>query len=543
MASSIGIIGSLSVGKKLVSSFGFMAVLILFVAMTISVSLSNMATSEALARDEMSVLLLQYDREIDHVVWANGLANSLLFNRPFTGQLDPTQCAFGRWYNEFKNSEAYRQGSPELRRAIDVLDQPHNDMHRSAQDIARASNGRDSFVIYEQRTLTHLNSMRRHLNELRTVLNSQQHAYVERAEAAADRASLVVWLTTALAVAIAGMLAMMLRRLISRPIKALKKKAESIAAGDLTMPAMRVQSADEVGLAAAAFNTMQDQLNALIRDLSISADVLAVEAGVVSESTAQTDNDLRKQASEIEQLATAMNEMAATISEVAQHAQSTSDATGESQQFANDGHGIVTNVMTSIRSLASGVEEASTVIATVQQESVNIGAILDTIQAIAEQTNLLALNAAIEAARAGEQGRGFAVVADEVRTLAARTQHSTSEIKTLIERLQHSSSTAVGAMAAGVKQANYSVQEADKAGDALQQITLSVTSITDMTHQIASATEEQSLVVKEMDRNLIQVNQLTERTKEHSSKADEASERLETTARKLQAITKRFTVS
>ncbi|MBE0483262.1 MAG: HAMP domain-containing protein [Bacterioplanes sp.] len=543
MASSIGIIGSMSVGKKLVTSFGFMAVLILFVAITISVSLSNMAETETLARDEMGVLLLQYERELDHVVWANGLANSLLFNRAFTGQLDPTQCAFGRWYNEFRKSEAYQKASPDLRRAIDALDKPHNELHASAQDIAKATNGRDSFVIYEQRTLSHLGSMRQQLNDVRSLLREQQQEYVQRAEAAAERANLVVWVTTALAIAIAGMLAMLLRSLISRPMKALKKKAERIAEGDLTMPPMRVESADEVGLAAAAFNTMQDQLSVLVRDLSNSADTLAVEAGVVSESTAQTDNDLRKQASEIEQLATAMNEMAATISEVAQHAQSTSDATGESQRFANDGQGIVTKVMESIRSLASGVDEASTVIATVQQESVNIGTILDTIQAIAEQTNLLALNAAIEAARAGEQGRGFAVVADEVRTLAARTQHSTSEIKTLIERLQQSSTTAVNSMTAGVKQANYSVQEADKAGDALQQITLSVTSITDMTHQIASATEEQSLVVKEMDRNLIQVNQLTESTKERSSVADEASERLEKTARELQVITKRFKLS
>lgn len=543
MASSIGIIGSMSVGKKLVTSFGFMAVLILFVAITISVSLSNMEKSVAQAREQMGVVLLQYERELDHLAWANGLANSLLFNRAFTGQLDPTQCAFGRWYNEFRKSEAYVTATPELRRAIDALDKPHNELHASAQDIAKATNGRDSFVIYEQRTLPHLASMRQQLNELRSLLRTQRQVYLEAAEAAEDRANVMVWLTTALAIAIAGMLAMLLRSLISRPMKALKKKAERIAEGDLTMPPMRVESADEVGLAAAAFNTMQDQLSVLVRDLSNSADTLAVEAGVVSESTAQTDNDLRKQASEIEQLATAMNEMAATISEVAQHAQSTSDATGESQRFANDGQGIVTKVMESIRSLASGVDEASTVIATVQQESVNIGTILDTIQAIAEQTNLLALNAAIEAARAGEQGRGFAVVADEVRTLAARTQHSTSEIKTLIERLQQSSTTAVNSMTAGVKQANYSVQEADKAGDALQQITLSVTSITDMTHQIASATEEQSLVVKEMDRNLIQVNQLTESTKERSSVADEASERLEKTARELQVITKRFKLS
>lgn len=533
-----GVLSSMSVGKKLMTSFGVLAVLMLFVAITISVSLRDMEEAAVQAKDAMANTMLQYERELDHLVWANGLANSILLNRSFDGQLDPTRCAFGRWYDDFRKTDAYRQALPALKQALDQLDQPHKDLHASAQDIVRSPS--DGISIYQSRTLVHLQSMRNQLNEVRRLFTEQQALYVQASEQAAIKAEWIVWLTSLLTAALAIILAMMLRSLISRPMKALKKKAELIAQGDLTMEPMRIESNDEVGQASRAFNLMQTQLSELVQNLVQSAETLAREAAVVAETTAHTNMDLQKQAMEIDQLATAMNEMAATITEVAQHAQNTSEATGESQRFANAGQGTVRTVIDSIRKLATGVDEAAGVITAVRQESVNIGTILDTIQSIAEQTNLLALNAAIEAARAGEQGRGFAVVADEVRTLAARTQQSTSEIKTLIDRLQQSSSTAVGSMENGVKQANYSVQEADKAGEALQQITSSVTAIMDMTHQIASATEEQSLVVKEMDRNLIQVNHLTEQTKERSRSADEAAEELERTSKTLLGLTKRF---
>ena len=531
-------LGSLSVRQKLMFSFGLLAALMLVVALTISLSLRNMALAESKAREEMAVTLLQFDREIGHLVWANNLANSIMFSRPFSGKLDPTQCEFGQWYDQFRTSDAYRHAMPALKRALDSLDQPHKDLHASAREVL--ANPQSALSVYDNKTMRHLSDMRAAFNTVRTLLQEQQAIYIAESEAASERASVVVWVATGITAVLALGLAILLSQLISRPLSALKKKAEQIASGDLTMAPMRIESRDEVGQASEACNQMQIQLSELIRGLVDSAQTLAHEADVVAESTAQTNMDLQKQALEIDQLATAMNEMAATITEVAQHAQNTSEATGESQRFAETGQSTVRTVIDSIRKLATGVDEASGVIANVRQESVNIGAILDTIQAIAEQTNLLALNAAIEAARAGEQGRGFAVVADEVRTLAARTQQSTSEIKTLIDRLQQSSSSAVTSMESGVKQANYSVQEADKAGEALQQITGSVTTITDMTHQIASATEEQSLVVKEMDRNLIQVNHLTEQTKERSRSADEAAEKLGKTAKVLLGYTQRF---
>lgn len=538
----LGFISRMSVGKKLLASFSTLAGMMVFVALSISGALYGMAEAERKARTEMGAVLLQYEREIDHIVWANNLANSLLAKRSFDGQLDPKQCAFGRWFYDFKQSAYYKNASDEFRRAVDALEAPHVDLHGSAAEIVKANTHESAYSIYQSRTISHLNVVRTQLDQLRNLLRAEQDRFVAEAEQASKDAMKIVWWSTAFAIFIALFLSRTLSILIARPMAALREKATDIAKGNLLSEPMRVESSDEIGQASLAFNQMQEELRTLITNLVGISKQLADEAAHVSESTAKTNVDLQTQAMEIDQLATAMNEMSATITEVAQHAQTTSEATEESQRYSGEGQQVVQTVISSIRTLAKELDNASTVISTVEQESLNIGAILDTIQSIAEQTNLLALNAAIEAARAGEQGRGFAVVADEVRTLAARTQQSTSEIKAMIERLQSSSTSAVNSMVAGVQQANYSVQEADKAGSALQKITGSVTSITDMTHQIASATEEQSLVVKEMDRNLVQVNKLSDQTKQRSRDSDEAAEKLRSTADELLSYTKRFTL-
>lgn len=533
--SSVG----LSVGKKLFISFGSLSVLMLVVAVVVQLAQLAMDTARASAADKRNLAVLQLEKEIDHLVWANQLANSILLQQSFAGQLNPQQCAFGRWYGQFKASDVYKNGSPELRRVLDSIDTPHKQLHQSAVSIAQA-NPSQRAAIYQQDSLSALAKVQQALGELHALFQAERDAIIAKAEVTDRNAMRAVWAVLVLTLLAAMLFGLWLRRVISLPMKQLTQRAEAIAAGNLTGEPLVIQSRDEVGLAAQAFNTMQQQLRQLISHLVQKSDQVAEHAARVSDITSRTDVDLQRQAAEIEQLATAMNEMAATIAEVAKHAQNTSAATYESEQHAEQGQKIVRSVISSINEIAAEVDNASGTIAAVQQESHNIGAILDTIQAIAEQTNLLALNAAIEAARAGEQGRGFAVVADEVRTLAARTQSSTTEIKNLIERLQHSAANAVNTMHAGVTKAQQGVEMADKAGAALTDIMQSVSAITDMTMQIASATEEQSTVVQEMDQNLLRVNSLTLDTKQRSHEADETSAELENMAGQLRSESRRF---
>lgn len=528
-----------SVGKKLTVSFSILALLMLLVAVIVEVAQSSMDKARAEANQRRTTAIMQLERELDHLSWVNQLATSLLFSTPFSGQLDHQQCAFGKWYYDFLQTDAYRNASPALKQAMDAIERPHRELHATAVTIQRLEHSA-ALQVYQQQTLPALAEIRQQITTARQALEEERRVVLAAAERTNRIANTVVWSAMVLSILAAAFSAWLLRRLIAEPMKLLRARTEQIAAGDLSGQALQIVNRDEIGLAAGAFNQMQQQLQHLIKTLSQSADKVAEHAAHVSHNTAQTDTDLQKQTAEVEQLATAMNEMAATIAEVARHAQNTSDATASSEQHARQGQQIVKRVIDAIRDIATEVSHASTTIQTVQQESLNIGTILDTIQAIAEQTNLLALNAAIEAARAGEQGRGFAVVADEVRTLAARTQKSTTEIKTLIERLQHSAATAVHTMDAGVKKANQGVALADDAGQALTEIMQSVSAITDMTLQIASATEEQSTVVQEMDSNLLKVNTLTQQTRARAKAADETSGELELMAQQLQGYSRKF---
>ena len=265
-------------------------------------------------------------------------------------------------------------------------------------------------------------------------------------------------------------------------------------------------------------------------------------ASHLKDISSSSSNSALQQQSQIEQVATAMNEMTATATEVATNARSAADAAQNADGDVNSGMVIVEQTVTSINSLAAEVERANDVIRTLQSDSEEIGSVLDVIRGIAEQTNLLALNAAIEAARAGEQGRGFAVVADEVRTLASRTQQSTEEIQKMIERLQSGANDAVHVMEESHIQAKNSVDQAGKTGDALKKITLAVNTINQMNLEISNAAGQQTEVAREIDMNLNQINQASHESVSNAGEASQESENLNQLASHLQELMQQFKV-
>jgi methyl-accepting chemotaxis protein len=235
-----------------------------------------------------------------------------------------------------------------------------------------------------------------------------------------------------------------------------------------------------------------------------------------------------------------MHEMSATVQEVARNAAYAADGTIEAQQSADEGHTVVNETIRSIQDVAGGVDQAAGVVDKLNSDAANIGTVVDVIRGIAEQTNLLALNAAIEAARAGEQGRGFAVVADEVRTLAQRTQQSTQEIQDMVERLQAGVNEAVTAMEQGTKKTETSVQRATAAGKALEDITRAIGKISDMNSQIATAAEEQSAVAEEINGNVVSINELGQGTADAAYQNGEISQKLIHEARRQQQLVAQF---
>lgn len=317
---------------------------------------------------------------------------------------------------------------------------------------------------------------------------------------------------------------------------------QHIANGDLSERPCIKHNGDEIGDLCIGMENMKGRLRDVMLLISSTSSQLAGAAEQMTAVSEQTLQAINRQQSEINQVATAMSEMSATAHEVAENASRTSESAREADAEAQQGQGVVRQSVNGINNLAQNVKQASDVIHRLDQDSEQIGSILDVIRGIAEQTNLLALNAAIEAARAGEQGRGFAVVADEVRTLAQRTQKSTQEIQGMIEQLQDGARNAVQVMEQGRQRTDESVEQTNRAGSSLDVITTAVSKITDMNLQIASAAHEQSMVAEEMTRNVTQINQMADETAEGARQNEQTSRDLYNLASELQGLVQQFRV-
>jgi len=308
---------------------------------------------------------------------------------------------------------------------------------------------------------------------------------------------------------------------IARPLKQMVAMLNDIAQGegDLTRR-LTSDRADELGAIATGFNTFLIKLQGMITQVVSSVQKVSDSSEHTADIAIRTNQGVHKQMVEIDQVATAVHEMTATAQDVARNATQAAQAANHADQAASQGMRIVRDTSSSIGALAQEIGKAVGVVQTLAKDSENINAILTAIRGIAEQTNLLALNAAIEAARAGEQGRGFAVVADEVRNLAQKTQKATEEIQAMIQQLQQGTREVVRVMEDSQNRTDESVQHAAKAAEALETITQAVSVINDMNTQIASAAEEQSAVAEDINRNVINIGQVAN---EVAGGADESS--------------------
>lgn len=311
--------------------------------------------------------------------------------------------------------------------------------------------------------------------------------------------------------------------------------------GDLTRR-LPVSGRDEVAELASCFNRFVERLQDIIGNVIKTAASVRKDAQVLSTTARENELAIQRQQNEIQQIVTAIREMAAVVDNVSQSVSETANQSQQADSAAASGKQTVALTMGQIQSLSNDIKTAAGVIDQLQQETQSIGSVLDVIRGIAEQTNLLALNAAIEAARAGEQGRGFAVVADEVRTLASRTQTSTTEIREMIERLQSGSHKAVEMMSAGNAQAGASVEQAGQASVSLENITSIVSVIRDRTNQIAAASEQQSAATRQIEKNVQRISNVAVESAQSSSRICTNTEHLAAAADQLSELVSRFRV-
>jgi methyl-accepting chemotaxis protein len=371
-------------------------------------------------------------------------------------------------------------------------------------------------------------------------INSEQTRATNKAAAEQySSAFVLVLVMLAIATVLTFVFAWLLTRSITQPINQAVAAAEEIAEGNLTRP-IHVEGSDEAARLLSAMDKMQSKLRDTLQRISGSATQLASAAEELNSVTDESARGLVQQNNEIEQAATAVNQMTSAVEEVARNAVSTSEASREATSSVGDGRDLVMETVGAIERMSADVQSTSELIGNLADESRDIGKVLDVIRGLADQTNLLALNAAIEAARAGEAGRGFAVVADEVRALAHRTQQSTSEIERMIGSIQGGTEKAVSSMRNSTERAESTLNIAKGAGLALDTINGAVQQINERNLVIASAAEEQAQVAREVDRNLVNIRDLSVQSSAGANQTTAASNELARLAVDLNGMVARF---
>ena len=351
-----------------------------------------------------------------------------------------------------------------------------------------------------------------------------------------------LWIATFVALAIAVGVGAYLGRSMSRAVGGALDRADAIASGDLTGTDILISSNDELGDLASAINKMQANLRETIVSVSTSAERIATAGEEISASATQQAQGAETQKDQTHQVATAMQEMSSTVQQVSENSNKAAEASRKAADTARQGGAIVDDTLVKMRAIADSVGQTARKVQELGKSSDQIGQIIGVIDDIADQTNLLALNAAIEAARAGEQGRGFAVVADEVRKLAERTSKATKEITQMIQSIQTETKSAVEAMQAGTKQVEQGVESTTLAGSSLHDIIQMSVNVGDMVMQIATAATEQASATEEINSNIEQIAKITQETAVGANQSAKAVHELSSLATELQSLVSHFNV-
>jgi methyl-accepting chemotaxis protein len=369
--------------------------------------------------------------------------------------------------------------------------------------------------------------------------NTLRELQVDNMESDSKQATVLIFGATGAAVLLGILMAYLITRAITSPINHAVSIASEVASGNLTVHIDNSRT-DEIGRLMAALAIMVTGLRELVRSIDAGAAEIAGSAEELSAVANQTSDGINRQKQETDQVAAAMNEMTATATEIARSAEQAFTVASNAADQATEGEHEVRETVSQVNSLAQEVSQSVEIIQRLQEETANIGTVLDVIKSVAEQTNLLALNAAIEAARAGEQGRGFAVVADEVRSLAHRTQSSAREIEALVTSLQNSAGNSVSAMESSASMASDTLRRATATGTSIERIARSVDEIKQYNNQIATASEQQTSVAEEINQNITSIRDVTDQSAASSNQAASSSSELAKLGCELQALVSRF---
>lgn len=533
----------MSIASKIFLIPGIAAIsFVIYLLITVYTALNNGATLEKVQQVQFPALQQSASTLVDMQKVRDTLSSAVT-----TGDQDTLIMAQNLAKEVKAGLNQIESISPEFRTEIAKISAGFDDYFKVAFDVSQSMvDGTADFSRLGELSSQMNSSYDDAIATMSTFSDAQQAAFEEAFENT-DRANtslistgvILAIVVTILLFATAVPIVRGIKQSIDDVVRSLKDIAQEN--GDLTVR-IETKSEDEIGELVYWFNQFMDKLQGVVRDVveaSLPLSNLAQNLRGVTEETQRTINVQQQSATNAK---SAVDTMSGSVDGVAHSAAQAASDANEATSAASEGRQIVQQTVTSIQQLAENVRETADVIARLESDSNKVGSVLDVIKGIAEQTNLLALNAAIEAARAGEQGRGFAVVADEVRTLASRTQQSTEEIQSTIEQLQSAAHSAVEVMARGTEQASSSVETANKAGSSLETITSTIGRINQMNEQIAHNTEDQRTVAVDIVRHVDEIHQRTEQTSSRSVELGTMCNELADLAQHLESIAKQFRV-
>ena len=516
-----------------------------------------------------------------HGTWASNVAQALA--RRADGldvEKDPNLCGFGKFLQTPQYAK-WSANAPELKAAIDSTLEPHRKLHASASDIdtalkaddfdeaqrvfeevslpalAKVGEGLDAALAYEQaildgqrkaseilktQTAAQLDNTQALLLELQDHLGEREEEQNAAARSALTGMSRNNLILTLIAAGIAVAAGFLITRAIVKGARSLLESFEKVGKGDLA-ERCNLASRDELGDLAKGFNNLTETLDGVLSEVDDASREVASAATQIAASSEEMAAGMGEQSSQVTQISAAIEEMSASITEVAHKSREAAEKAQHSGDTAREGGSVVEQTVTGMNAISEAVSTSAVAVQELGKRGEQIGEVIEVINDIADQTNLLALNAAIEAARAGEHGRGFAVVADEVRKLADRTTKATEEVAQSISAIQTETQTAVEKMQAGTEQVGQGVELANQAGASLREIVTGAGDVAGLVQSIAAAAEQQSSASEEVSRNVESITAVTSQATEGAQQSAAASSQLSSKAEQLQQLVGRFTLS